>query len=222
MEKIQNYTILETLGETDAEIVYRARRDDEDKSYIIKKLNKKGSSQVDTARFRQEYEIIKSIDNEGIIKVFACIDLDEEIALVLEDFDGITLKSAISSATLAVKPFLQMAIKLAETLGHLHLKNIVHKDIRPHNILVNLKKDIIKISDFGISQVITHENEEIYNPQVIEGILVYMSPEQTGRMNRLVDYRSDLYSLGVTFYEMLTGEAPFKFKDPMEVIPAGT
>jgi len=220
MEKIQNYTILETLGKTDAVIVYHARRGDEDKSYIIKKFNKKGSSQLDTARFRQEYEIIKSIDNEGIIKVFDCIDLDEEIALVLEYFDGITLKSVINSATLTLKTFLWMAIKLTETLGHLHLKNIVHKDITPYNILVNLEKDLIKISDFGIAQVITHENEEIYNPTVIEETLVYMSPEQTGRMNRFVDYRSDLYSLGVTFYEMLTGAVPFKSKDPMELIHA--
>ena len=143
MEKIQNYTILETLGKTDAVIVCRARRGDEDKSYIIKKFNKKGSSQLDTARFRQEYEIIKSIDNEGIIKIFDCIDLDEEIALVLEDFDGITLKSVISSATLTLKTFLWMAVKLAETLGHLHMKDIVHKDIKPSNILVNLEKDII-------------------------------------------------------------------------------
>ncbi len=220
MDKIQNYTILKILSETGNSKVYRARWNDDDRLYIIKKLIKKSSSQVDTARFRQEYEIIRSIDYDGIIKVFDCLDLEHGIALVLEDFDGITLKSVIRSATFTLKTFIVMAIKLAETVGHIHMKNIVHKDIKPHNILVNLENDIVKLSDFGISQVLTHENDEIYNPDVIEGTLVYMSPEQTGRMNRSVDYRSDLYSLGVTFYEMLTGDVPFKFKDPMEVIHA--
>ncbi len=220
MKKIKNYSILEILNETASSIVYRARRDDDETAYVIKKLKKNRSSQIDIARFRQEYDIIRSIDDEGVIKVYDCIDLDDEIALVLEDFSGIQLKSLIRSAHLEIVPFLKMAISLASTLGNLHMKNIIHKDIKPQNILINLEKNLIKISDFGISSVITHDNEEIYDPNVIEGTLIYMSPEQTGRMNRPVDYRSDLYSLGVTFYEMLTGEAPFIFQDPMEVIYA--
>ncbi len=220
LKKIKDYSILEIINETSSSIVYRARRDGQDATRVIKKLKKNRSSQIDIARFRQEYDIIKSIDNEGVIKVFDCIDLDDEIALVLEDFNGIQLKSIIYSSPLALLPFLNIAVSLASTLGNLHLKNIIHKDIKPQNILVNMKKNIYKISDFGISKVITHDDEEIYDQSVIEGTLIYMSPEQTGRMNRPVDYRSDLYSLGVTFYEMLIGEVPFKFKDPMEVIYA--
>ena len=98
------------------------------------------------------------------------------------------------------------------------MKGVIHRDIKPHNILINPKTEEVKITDFGISAILTHENDEIYNPDFIIGTLAYMSPEQTGRMNRTVDYRTDLYSFGVTLYEMLTGSLPFKSHDPMELI----
>ncbi|HNY95163.1 MAG TPA: AAA family ATPase, partial [Flexilinea sp.] len=103
-------------------------------------------------------------------------------------------------------------------MGLIHKNNIIHLDIKPDNILINEERGDVKIADFGISAVLTHANDELYNPDVIEGTLSYMSPEQTGRMNRGVDYRTDIYSLGATLYEMLTGEVPFKSKDPMELI----
>ena len=119
-----------------------------------------------------------------------------------------------------LKSFLEISAKIAETLGNIHEKEIVHRDIKPHNILINPITEVVKITDFGISTVLTHENDEVYNPDFIAGTLAYMSPEQTGRMNRTVDYRTDLYSLGITLYEMLTGSLPFKSydHDPMELI----
>ncbi|MEC4817886.1 MAG: serine/threonine-protein kinase PknK, partial [Scytonema sp. PMC 1069.18] len=114
--------------------------------------------------------------------------------------------------------FLQIAIQLASTLAQIHQKNILHKDIKPHNILINAKTGQIQLIDFSIASQILNENQNFSSTNLLEGTLAYMSPEQTGRMNRSIDYRTDLYSLGVTFYEMLTGKLPFQATDPLELV----
>ena len=111
-----------------------------------------------------------------------------------------------------------MGINLAQILGELHAQQIIHKDIKPHNILIDPDSGEAKLIDFSISSRLDKENPTLSNPNLLEGTLAYMSPEQTGRMNRAVDYRTDFYSLGVTLYEMLTGILPFQAVDPMELI----
>jgi serine/threonine protein kinase len=103
-------------------------------------------------------------------------------------------------------------------LGHIHQKNIIHKDINPSNILYDQKNNKIKIIDFGLSADLPKERAGILSPNVLEGSLGYISPEQTGRINRGIDYRTDYYSLGVSFYQMLTGQFPFPSRDPMELV----
>ncbi|MCP4134720.1 MAG: AAA family ATPase [bacterium] len=218
MEKILNYTLLEKIEETRGSLIYRGGKENEDKTVIIKVFKSASPTRTEIARFRQEYEIIKKIDIDGAIKTHDILEVDGTIALVLEDFDGVSLKKILEEKKIDVTLFLTIAIKLASALGHLHKEKIVHKDIKPHNLLFNAATEELKIADFGISNEITHENNEVYNPDVIEGTLAYMSPEQTGRMNRELDYRTDMYSLGISFYEMLTGSIPFKSKDPMEII----
>jgi histidine kinase len=137
---------------------------------------------------------------------------------VEEDFAGISLREILKTKKPTLASFLRIGLRLSETLGTLHKNNIVHKSITPDNILVSEDQHEVKITNFGISSVLTHENDEIYDPEVIERTLLYMSPEQTGRTNQRIDYRTDLYSLGTTFYEMLTGRVPFKSKYPMEII----
>jgi serine/threonine protein kinase len=112
---------------------------------------------------------------------------------------------------------LKIALQLSKTLGELHQQQIIHKDITPANILIN-PAGLVKITDFGIASRLTRETPEITSPDRLEGTLAYMSPEQTGRMNRAVDYRTDFYSLGVTLYEMLTRRLPFQATDPMELV----
>jgi serine/threonine protein kinase len=107
---------------------------------------------------------------------------------------------------------------VAEILGAIHAGNIIHKDINPSNIVYNPATGQVKIIDFGISTVLSRENPTLSNPNVLEGTLAYMSPEQTGRMNRAIDYRTDFYSLGATFYELLTGRLPFVTGDAMELV----
>jgi diguanylate cyclase (GGDEF)-like protein len=214
---ISDYEILEKVGDTARSVVYKARKVGTKHTVIIKMLTARYPSPAETARFKHEYEIIRSIDTEGVIKVFDIIDSFDGVALVLEDFGGVSLRQLIPAGFSLVR-FLDLAVRISEILGILHQKSVTHRDIKPNSILLNQDADILKLADFGIASEFTRQNEEIYNPVVLEGALAYISPEQTGRMNRSVDYRTDLYSLGVTFYEMLTGHVPFMSHDPMEII----
>src|SRR6202041_560810 len=112
--------------------------------------------------------------------------------------------------------FLRIAIPLAATLRQMHEQCLVHKDIKPANILVDEASGGVRLTGFGIASRLPREHQVPAPPEVIAGTLAYMAPEQTGRMNRSIDSRSDLYALGVTFYEMLTGQLPFTAADPME------
>jgi serine/threonine protein kinase len=118
----------------------------------------------------------------------------------------------------SLREFLNIAISIVQTLEGLYHNRIIHKDIKPDNILINPRTKQVKIIDFSIASLLPKENQEIINPNVLEGTLAYMSPEQTGRMNRGIDYRTDFYSLGVAFYELLTGQLPFISTDPMELV----
>lgn len=119
-----------------------------------------------------------------------------------------------------LQSFLQLAIKITEIVGAIHSQNVLIKDLNPSNILWNPQTNEVKLIDFGISTTLSFEYINTHNTSLIEGNLAYISPEQTGYMNRHVDYRSDYYSLGTTFYEMLTGKVLFKGKDSRELIHA--
>jgi PAS domain S-box-containing protein len=135
--------------------------------------------------------------------------------LILEDAGGEPLDRLLGEP-MELSRFLPLAIGLAAALGKLHQRGLIHKDIKPANILVNFATGVIRLTGFGIASRLPRERQSPEPPEVIAGTLAYMAPEQTGRMNRSIDSRSDLYSLGVTFYEMLTGALPFKASDPME------
>lgn len=218
MENFANYILHERIRETRNSLIYRGQKASDSHSLIIKILKTRYPTPSEVATFNQEYNIISNINIDGIIKLYDFVEHDNRYAIVEEYFEGRSLKEIIKAAKLETILFLDIALKLSETFGLLHSNNIIHRNINPDNILINDKRDVVKIADLGISTVLTHANDEIYNPDVIERSLAYMSPEQTGRMNRTVDYRTDLYSLGITFYEILTGSVPFKSNDPMEVI----
>jgi serine/threonine protein kinase len=175
-------------------------------------------------QFRNQYTIAKNLDLSGIVKPLALENYRNGYALVMEDFDGISLKQEMENrggmgrSANSLEEFLNIAIQIVQTLEGLTRNRIIHKDIKPDNILINPEKSQVKLIDFSISSLLPRENQEIQNPNVLEGTLAYMSPEQTGRMNRGIDYRTDFYSLGVTFYELLTGQLPFQSSDPMELV----
>jgi serine/threonine protein kinase len=209
------YRIRTKISETENSIIFEAE-DTTGASVTCKLLKNDSPTPGEIARLKREYELIRRIDCAGVLNSYDIGELKGQPAIILEHFKGTTLKAIIPEKLGDYQWFLRVAMELAGILGELHQSNIVHQDIKPDNILIN--GDQVKITDFGISAEITHERREIYNPDLIEGTLPYMSPEQTGRINRAIDYRTDLYSLGVTFFEMLTGKRPFESDDPMEMI----
>jgi PAS domain S-box-containing protein len=135
--------------------------------------------------------------------------------LILEDAGGEPLDRLLGQP-MEITRFLRFAVGLAAALGELHQQCLIHKNIKPATILVNSASGAVWLTGFGIASRLPRERQLAEPPEVIAGTLAYMAPEQTGRMNRSIDSRSDLYSLGVTFYEMLTGVLPFTALDPME------
>ncbi|HOS41140.1 MAG TPA: serine/threonine-protein kinase, partial [Spirochaetota bacterium] len=233
MNPLPGYTIFEMIDETSRSLVHRGRRDSDGTGVVIKLLKTDRATPTDLARFRQEYAIIREIDDEGVVRTLDIIDCDCGIAIVMEDFGGVSLKRALREGKADLDFVLGTGASIASALGRLHGRKIIHGDIKPGNIIISADsltpapprplpggEGSVKIADFGIARAVTRADENINDPNVIEGTLAYMSPEQTGRMNRTIDHRTDLYSLGVTLYEMLTGEVPFRSADPMEVIHA--
>ncbi|MGK5090796.1 AAA family ATPase [Deltaproteobacteria bacterium TL4] len=199
-------------------VVYRGLREDDGQPVILKMLKKEYPTQEELTQFKREYDITRNFDFAGVIKTYGLEKYQNTLVLILEDFNGKSLRDSLKEKALDLESFLKVAIRVVDILGHIHQRNIIHKDINPANIIWDPESSQVRIIDFGISTALSREKPEIRNPNVLEGTLAYMSPEQTGRMNRAIDYRTDLYSLGVTFYEMLTRQLPFQTDDPMELV----
>ena len=215
---IGGYNLIKLIYDGTTSCVYHAVRESDQTSVIIKTLKSEYPTIEQISQLRHEYKILQSLEIKGIIKPLALESYQNGLALILSDFGGEPLKNFINAQKFELSQFLQIAIQLSSTLAQLHQNNILHKDIKPHNILFNAKTGNVEIIDFSISSRLSSENQTANNPNLLEGTLAYMSPEQTGRMNRSIDYRTDFYSLGVTFYETLTGQLPFQTTDPLELV----
>ncbi len=166
-------------------------------------------------RLEHEYALRALLDPEWAARPLALVPREGRMSLVLEDPGGEPLDRLLGQP-LDVTRFLRIAIPLAVALRRMHARGLIHKDVKPANVLVDLERGRAWLTGFGIASRLPREHRGPEPPEVIAGTLAYMAPEQTGRMNRSVDSRSDLYALGVSFYEMLTGTLPFTAADPME------
>lgn len=220
MYNVPGYTARETLHRSHQSVVLTARSEADGRSVILKILNKTFPTREESARFRREYEFLKDLEIEGVVKAYELINFKNTLVIVLEDCGGRSLNKVPSLSFNKLDSFLEMAIKVSEILGEIHAAHVIHKDINPSNIVWNHESGVVKIIDFGISTRLSRERAAVLNPNVLEGTLAYMSPEQTGRMNRAMDHRTDLYSLGATFYRLLTGRPPFPSGDKVEVVHA--
>jgi PAS domain S-box-containing protein len=218
MIAIPGYQINQLLCENSTSLVYRAKRAQDNAGVIIKMLSNKQPTPEELAEFRNEYEITSTLQGEGIIRVYGLEKIDKRQALILEDIGGESLDRLLSARQFNLTEALTIAIKIVDVIGLIHSQDVIHKDINPSNIIINEATDSVYLIDFGLATKLSKVNPGIDNPSVLEGTLIYISPEQTGRMNRFVDYRTDIYSLGVTFYEMLIGSPPFTADDPMELV----
>ena len=222
---LPNYQITDLIYSSDRTLVYRGISTLEQHPVIIKTLRNEYPTFSEIVHFHNQYTITKNLDHPNIIKTLKLVKYKSAYALITEDVGGVSLTENIKHwqdekihQKQRIPEFLKIAIQITNALDFLYHQRIIHKDIKPANIIINLQNQQVKLIDFSISSLLPRETQEIENPNVLEGTLAYLSPEQTGRMNRAIDYRSDFYSLGVTFYEMLTGELPFFSNDPMELV----
>ncbi|TAF86254.1 MAG: hypothetical protein EAZ49_23710 [Oscillatoriales cyanobacterium] len=216
---LTGYQITEQIYSGINTAIYRGIWEQENLPVIVKTLKSEYPTLEEITRLRHEYKIRKNLRNiETIVNSYRLETHQNSVALTLEDFGGLALSKLLTTQKIKLKHFLEIAVQLAQSLGEIHQNQIIHKDIKPHNIIIHPETYQVKITDFSISSRLVRENASPSYPNLLEGTLAYISPEQTGRMNRAIDYRSDFYSLGVTFYEMLTGELPFSAIDPLELV----
>ncbi|HEY9872196.1 MAG TPA: serine/threonine-protein kinase, partial [Candidatus Obscuribacterales bacterium] len=210
MLTINGVVVLNQIYESANSLIYRAIREQDNKPIILKVLKENYPTPQELARYRTEYHITKSLNIQGVVKAYDLQKYQNTLVMFLEDFGGESLKNLQQQRQFNLEEFLNIAHAVSEALAQVHASHIIHKDINPSNIVFNPTTGQVKIIDFGISTQLTRENPTLKNPNLLEGTLAYISPEQTGRMNRTLDYRTDFYSLGVTFYELLTGKLPFE------------
>ncbi|WP_392480868.1 AAA family ATPase [Nostoc sp. C110] len=219
---IPKYQVIEEIYNGSRTIVYRGYRESDSLPVAIKLLKNPYPTFNELVQFRNQYTIGKNLNSSLIVQTYSLEAYQNGYVLVMEDFGGISLKDYFARHQTrnfgSLQEFLQIAIALCNTLEILYTERIIHKDIKPSNILINPHSKEVKLIDFSIASLLPRETLTLISPNVLEGTLAYISPEQTGRMNRGIDYRTDFYSLGVTFYELLTGELPFQSNDPMELV----
>ncbi|MEO5347766.1 MAG: AAA family ATPase [Magnetococcus sp. YQC-9] len=185
---------------------------------ILKILNRSHPDPADLARFRREHALTCAVTHiSGVIRCLGMIRYQESLALRLEDIDGLSLDRS-SQIPLSMDAWLTIAIDLAATLARLHHFGVVHRDINPANVIWNPDSRVLRLIDFGLAERLPEQGRTPAPLTEPEGTLAFLSPEQTGRMNRVVDTRSDLYSLGATLHFLACGQPPFVTLDPLNLI----
>jgi predicted ATPase/signal transduction histidine kinase/DNA-binding response OmpR family regulator/HPt (histidine-containing phosphotransfer) domain-containing protein/tRNA A-37 threonylcarbamoyl transferase component Bud32 len=218
MLKLPDYIVSQVLHEDERTCVYRGT-DAVGRAVILKTPAQPLPEPRQIARLRAEHDLLASLDCVGVPRPLALIAQERSLVLVVEDIGGLALDRLIEQAV-AQRPdlgsFFPVALALADALECIHRARVVHRDIKPGNIIVNPHTGQVQLIDFGLASRLTREQPQIKAADRLEGSLPYLAPEQTGRMNRAVDYRADFYSLGITFHQMLSGELPFAANDALE------
>jgi PAS domain S-box-containing protein len=217
------YQIFAQIDESASSAIYRGIRQRDNSPVIFKVLKSEYPTPLELERYQQEYEILRNLDVEGVVRVYGLESYQRTIALILEDFGGRALchwmgDRSVAGGEISLREFLKLAIAITEILGRIHGAGIIHKDINLANIGFNPETGELKIFDFSVATLLDWEDLNPDSPSDLQGTLAYISPEQTGRTNRLLDYRTDFYSLGVTFYQLLSGRLPFQTNDFLELV----
>jgi predicted ATPase/signal transduction histidine kinase/CheY-like chemotaxis protein len=217
---LPHYQVLQKICESARSIIYRGVRKQDDKPVILKMLKEEHVSAAEFFYRKQEHAILADLSHPGVIQTYGIEPYDHTLLLIIEDIAGISLKRVMENQRISVQGFFPIALQIVESLSYIHSVDIVHQDISPDNIIINQKTNQLKIIDFGAASRLLYETPSVQTPERLQGTLAYVSPEQTGRIHRQVDYRTDLYSTGVIFYELLSGRLPFQSLDPLELVHA--
>lgn len=214
-QTFERYRLEEQLFESKNSIVYRATSTDEGKHVVLKVLNNSYPTPTQIARFRHEYGLMHKLDSPYIPKVDALVKEENRWAIVMEDIGAVGSLDIVLKDKPDLSLFLNIAIQAAEGLLAINKSGIIHKDIKPANIIFNPETNRLQIIDFGLATELSFEQQSLTGEEDLEGTLPYISPEQTGRMNCTTDYRTDFYSLGIVLYKLCCWELPFQADDAM-------
>ena len=211
---LAGYRVIERLRESGHATFYRAI-DSAERPAILEVLSGSPPDVRDVERFENEYRVASGLVTDAIVHPVALGLYQGKPAIAREVIRGSSLDN-LCGLPMPAGQFLTLAIGAVRALRELHALGIIHRDIKPESLMVDQRSGQVRLGDLGLATWQNRESAAGSSPDLIEGTLAYMSPEQTGRMNRTVDQRSDLYSLGMTYYEMLTGTLPFAPADPLE------
>ncbi|MCA9704618.1 MAG: AAA family ATPase [Myxococcales bacterium] len=213
-----DYVLGETLHAGHHTVACRATHAPTGAAVVLKYPNTEYPSLSEVLRYRHEFEVLRRLEGPHVVRALTLERFGNRVALVMEDCGSVTLREHVRDQPPTLEAFLRLAVELTRALAFIHEHGVIHKDINPTNVLVDPRTGAVRLIDFGLSTMLSREAPELRHPERIEGTFEYMSPEQTGRMNRAQDYRSDFYSLGATLYAVARGAPPFESKDLLELI----
>ncbi|MFT3765069.1 MAG: trifunctional serine/threonine-protein kinase/ATP-binding protein/sensor histidine kinase [Minicystis sp.] len=219
MNALPGYSAVELIHHRRRHRVFRARRVSDGHPVVIKTYPSVPTARG-TADLRHEWEVLAGLDLPGIVRAISLERLGAGLALILEDAGPNNLAEGLAAGPPPLTEVLDWAVQLAEVVGRLHGARRIHRDINPSNIILDETATRVTLVDFDTATTLAALEAYGVSPAAVEGTLPYLSPEQTGRTGRGVDYRTDFYALGATFYEMLTGAPPFDSEDPLELVHA--
>jgi len=218
MTSIEGYEIVHEMHTGPRSRIHRARRKKDGQPVIIKRHANEFPAEAERQRLRREFEIGAEFSTSHVIGYYDLVPCAHAPAVVEEDYGAESLAQYLRGREVDVAESLSIAIQLASGLAEIHAHGVVHKALAPDNVLISPISRLVKIADFGIATQIPREVQSAVAPGATAAVLAYVSPEQTGRMNRSLDYRTDFYSLGVTLYECLTGRRPYESDDAIELV----
>lgn len=218
MLSLPDYIIESTLFEGSRRIYYKARRTIDNLPVVLKACVGDPVDSGTLAQVLHEYGILKELDIEGMVRPLVLKNDANSLILILEDFKGECLKDIFQREKTTLDELLSIFIPLVSVLDKLHRQNIIHKDLQPENIFVDSDSGQVFLTDFSFATLLPKEDLRIQPPGGMNGSLSYMSPEQTGRMNRSLDYRTDFYSIGTLLFQAATGKLPFSDTDSLELV----
>ena len=218
MLEINGYAQVDIIHEGRQSRVLKVRRQSDDKIIALKTPAAAYPGARQLSSLAREYTLLSRLDQEGVPRPYDLIDTGTSLVMALEFFDCDPLSHLVRQGPVQLHQFFIIALAATRAVGGFHRRDLCHRDISSGNILFNPETKQVAVIDLGSALDMPRQARPVINPRYVEGSRAYMSPEQTGRMNRGLDYRTDFYSLGAVFYQLLTGQVPFPTDDPNEMI----